>query len=297
MLWIYEYEYKELITFFLILSAPRIVIATMTILGYVQHLSQTHLTGHLKSRPSTPVQSTPLTPVDAAPAPLVVAPLETVTEPAEPVEPAPPVKPVATDVAPAPTAETPADTGYTVEPPATEPVTAVEPASEPAGDTTADDGLTSDGLPIVDVAAIMASASTEQTAAPEVAPIAGVPVAVTEEIAVIAGDKPEEPVVVADTVTAIAVVDPVSYRRKYCEAQKLTRQTDKQPTATHAEEGNLHTPAEAATTVDGTPAEVPAAEAATEAAEVKKEDEKRPKVCLTPGSSQVSLGVFIIYEI
>lgn len=54
----------------------------------------------------------------------------------------------------------------------------------------------------------------------------------------------------------------------------------KQPTVTHAEAGTLHTPAEAATTVDGTPADVPATEEtpavafAETPAEAKKEEKK-----------------------
>ena len=187
----------------------------MTLLGYVQHLSQTHLSGHLKpkSHPSTP------SPTDAAPA----APsgtLETVDEPA--TGDTPPTVPPKTD-------ET-ADVGPSTES-ATPPVpiaddAPVAPAKpEPAPDSPVD-GLTSDALPVVDVAAILHPADTpdvtpvdtnavptnepKQTAAPAVAPIEGVPapVGVVEEIKV-EGDSAVEPVVVTDNVTAVAVVEPV----------------------------------------------------------------------------------------
>ena len=170
----------------------------MTILGYVQHLSQTHLSGHLKSRPSTPAQSAPVTPTEPTPAPLPPV-IEPASEPpaaaaADPVEsPAAPTEPVS------------------------EPTVAHSP---PAVVDVATDNTTSDGLPVVDVAAILAesetpdhddTAATEQQAAPAVAPNEGIPapVVVAEEVTVEAG-KPDEPVVVTDTMAAVAVVEPVS---------------------------------------------------------------------------------------
>lgn len=99
----------------------------MTLLNYIQNMSQTHLAGHLspKSRPATPLPSEPVTPaVESQPPVLVYEP-----SPAEPVD--LPTEPIPVADAPAESAPAPEPAPAPVE--TVEPVAAV-PDEQPAAE-------------------------------------------------------------------------------------------------------------------------------------------------------------------
>ena len=89
----------------------------MTLLNYIQNMSQTHLAGHLspKSRPATPLPTGPVTPLEPEPTP--IAPIATEATPSESA--------CAVD------AFVDAPTEPIIAEPVNEPTPVVEPTSEP----------------------------------------------------------------------------------------------------------------------------------------------------------------------